>query len=57
MTKDMKHRFDYIPATSGAFVIVDKETGVEYYKNGVHMIALVDADGKPKINKDWYDSH
>ncbi|CAM3260203.1 DUF6440 family protein [Streptococcus pluranimalium] len=50
-------RFKYIPESRGALIMVDKETGVEYYKEGIAMTVLYDTDGKPKINKDWRDSH
>ncbi|MEQ9809354.1 DUF6440 family protein [Streptococcus jiangjianxini] len=57
MVKRLMNRFEYLTDNAGSTIIVDLETGVEYLKNGKDPIMLVDADGKPKINKDWYDSH
>ncbi|MEQ9763100.1 DUF6440 family protein [Streptococcus sp. ZJ151] len=57
MVKRLMNRFEYLTDNAGSTIIVDLETGVEYLKNGTHPTMLVDTDGKPKINKDWYDSH
>ena len=51
------NRFEHVSINSNAKILVDQETGVEYYKEGIAMTVLYDTDGKPKINKDWRDSH
>lgn len=56
-SKKSDNRFEYIPMNSGSLIVVDQETGVEYYKEGIAMTVLYDTDGKPKINKDWRESH
>lgn len=53
MTNNSKDRFSVINTDFGTQVIVDNETGVEYYKNGNHIIPLLEANGKPKLNREW----
>lgn len=53
MSKISKDRFSVINTDFGTQVIVDNETGVEYYKNGNHIIPLLEANGKPKLNRQW----
>lgn len=57
MSQDMKYRFTYIKCGPGDQIIVDNETGIEYYKNGTHLIPLLDTNRKPKLNREWTKKH
>lgn len=51
--KHLKDRFIIVDTDFGTQIIIDNETGVEYYKNGYQIIPLLEANGKPKLNKEW----
>ena len=54
--KELEERFFTIPlgvgfSLGGDWLLVDRETGIEYFCSGGHLTPLLDREGKPKLNQ------